>query len=263
MPLTIETPMTTASAVSSARTLRAASPLRATPIIGRSPPRASRGSCARCSAARSRTMWPSARNSTRSAIAAACASWVTITVVWPSSSTDVAQQRRGSRRWWSSRGCRSARRRTSRSGARRARGRRRRAAAGRPRARTGGARGGRRGRRWSVTCSTHAGSGLIAGELERQHDVLGRREHREQVEELEDEPDVRRGAACVSSVSSRSPMSTPAIETSPEVGLSSPARMCISVDLPEPDGPITAVSRPSAMSSETPRRASTAVSPSP
>ena len=31
---------------------------------------------------------PSARNRTRSAIAAACASWVTITVVWPSASTE-------------------------------------------------------------------------------------------------------------------------------------------------------------------------------
>src|SRR3954465_13830027 len=32
---------------------------------------------------RSLTMFPSARNRMRSAIAAACASWVTITVVWP------------------------------------------------------------------------------------------------------------------------------------------------------------------------------------
>ena len=39
--------------------------------------------------------------------------------------------------------------------------------------------------------------------------------------------------------------------------------MCIKVDLPEPDGPITAVSFPRAISSETPRSASTAVSPSP
>ena len=31
---------------------------------------------------------------------------------------------------------------------------------------------------------------LAAGELERQRDVLGRREHRQQVEELKDEPDV-------------------------------------------------------------------------
>ena len=67
----------------------------------------------------------------------------------------------------------------------------------------------------------------------------------------------------VSSVSSRPLMSTPATETSPEVGLSRPARMCMSVDLPEPDGPMTAVSRPWAMSTETPRSASTAVSPSP
>ena len=58
-------------------------------------------------------------------------------------------------------------------------------------------------------------------------------------------------------------MSVPAIETEPDVGLSRPARMCMSVDLPEPDGPMTAVSRPSAISSETPRSASTAVSPSP
>ena len=67
----------------------------------------------------------------------------------------------------------------------------------------------------------------------------------------------------VSAASSRPLTSTPATVTSPEVGWSSPARMCISVDLPEPDGPITAVRRPAAMSSETPRRASTAVSPSP
>ena len=67
----------------------------------------------------------------------------------------------------------------------------------------------------------------------------------------------------VSAVSSRSPISWPATVTDPAVGLSSPARMCISVDLPEPDGPMTAVRRLSAMSTETPRRASTAVSPLP
>ena len=47
VPLTIETPMTTANAVSSARILRPASPLSATAIIARSPARASRGSRAR------------------------------------------------------------------------------------------------------------------------------------------------------------------------------------------------------------------------
>ena len=42
----------------------------------------------------------------------------------------------------------------------------------------------------------------------------------------------------------------------PRSGRSRPARMCISVDLPEPDGPMIAVSWPCAMSSETPRSAS-------
>ena len=44
--------------------------------------------------------------------------------------------------------------------------------------------------------------------------------------------------------SSRPVISVPAIVTVPLVGLSSPARMCISVDLPEPDGPMTATSWP-------------------
>ncbi len=67
----------------------------------------------------------------------------------------------------------------------------------------------------------------------------------------------------VSSASSMPVMSTPATVTCPEVGWSRPARMCMSVDLPEPDGPMTAVRRPSAMSTDTPRRASTVASPSP
>ena len=67
----------------------------------------------------------------------------------------------------------------------------------------------------------------------------------------------------VSCVSFSAPSAVPEIQTSPSVGLSSPAKMCISVDLPEPDGPITAVSLPLMISTETPRRASTAVSPSP
>ena len=67
----------------------------------------------------------------------------------------------------------------------------------------------------------------------------------------------------VSAVSSRVVMSVPAMLTRPAVGRSSPARMCISVDFPDPDGPITAVSRSDATSRETPRSASTAVSPSP
>ena len=58
-------------------------------------------------------------------------------------------------------------------------------------------------------------------------------------------------------------ISFPATATEPDVGLSRPARMCIRVDLPDPDGPITAVSFPRGTSTEIPRSASTAVSPSP
>jgi len=58
-------------------------------------------------------------------------------------------------------------------------------------------------------------------------------------------------------------ISVPAIVTLPPVGVSSPARMCISVDLPEPEGPMTATSSPAWTSIETPRSASTAVEPSP
>ena len=39
--------------------------------------------------------------------------------------------------------------------------------------------------------------------------------------------------------------------------------MCISVDLPDPDGPMTAVNCPVGIVSETPLSASTAVSPTP
>ncbi len=57
--------------------------------------------------------------------------------------------------------------------------------------------------------------------------------------------------------------SIPSISTLPELGLSRPARMCMSVDLPEPEGPMTAVRWPRGIESETPLRASTAVSPAP
>jgi hypothetical protein len=46
----------------------------------------------------------------------------------------------------------------------------------------------------------------------------------------------------VSSVSPSPVMMVPSIQTSPAVGLSSPASSCISVDLPEPESPMTAVS---------------------
>ena len=45
-------------------------------------------------------------------------------------------------------------------------------------------------------------------------------------------------------MSERFVTSVPAIATVPEVGLSRPAMMCMSVDLPDPDGPITAANWP-------------------
>ena len=52
-------------------------------------------------------------------------------------------------------------------------------------------------------------------------------------------------------------------DTSPEVSSSSPATQCISVVLPEPDGPMIAVKRPTMKSTVTPSRARTSVSPEP
>jgi len=53
------------------------------------------------------------------------------------------------------------------------------------------------------------------------------------------------------------------ILTEPEVGVSSPARQCMRVDLPEPDGPMMAVNRAARNSTVTPPSARTAVSPEP
>ena len=58
-------------------------------------------------------------------------------------------------------------------------------------------------------------------------------------------------------------MSTPSSVTVPEVGVSSPARMCMSVDLPEPDGPMIAVKRWRSKATLTPSSATTSVSPEP
>lgn len=61
-----------------------------------------------------------------------------------------------------------------------------------------------------------------------------------------------------SRVSARSPnweISVSPIRTEPEVGVSSPARQCMSVDLPEPDGPMIAVNSAAAKDAVTPSRA--------
>jgi hypothetical protein len=67
----------------------------------------------------------------------------------------------------------------------------------------------------------------------------------------------------VSSASSSEARAAPSITTSPAVGRSSPARMCIRVDLPEPEGPMIAVKRLRGNSMLTPSSARTAAAPSP
>ncbi len=74
---------------------------------------------------------------------------------------------------------------------------------------------------------------------------------------------IRSRRSWVSVLSGRSPISVSPMKTWPEVGASSAAQQCISVDLPEPDGPITAVNSPAAMSMVTPSRARTSASPVP
>ena len=53
------------------------------------------------------------------------------------------------------------------------------------------------------------------------------------------------------------------MKVAPEVKLSSPARQCSSVDLPEPDGPMIAVNLPVSNDMVTPSRARTWASPMP
>ena len=95
---------------------------------------------------------------------------------------------------------------------------------------------------------------------QRQLDVLERRRPREQVEPLEHEPDlvVPHGGQLVP----RQLGDVAAVEdVLPRLGRSRQPRMCMNVDLPDPEGPVTARNSPASMSSETPRSAWTLTSP--
>ena len=74
---------------------------------------------------------------------------------------------------------------------------------------------------------------------------------------------IRSRRSWVSSLSSSPVSSIPSTRTVPEVGRSRPASVCISVDLPEPEGPMIAAKRPVGKPTLTPASASTAASPSP
>src|SRR5271170_4493076 len=74
---------------------------------------------------------------------------------------------------------------------------------------------------------------------------------------------IRSRRSLVSPASSRVPTSSPPTNVCPDVGRSSPAMQCMSVDLPEPDGPMTAVNRPWSKVTVIPARACTATWPTP
>ena len=83
MPLIIATPRMIASAVRTARSFRPASPLSATVITGAASSSIAASTSVAVDFPRSLTIRPSARKRMRSAIAAARASCVTISVVCP------------------------------------------------------------------------------------------------------------------------------------------------------------------------------------
>ena len=74
---------------------------------------------------------------------------------------------------------------------------------------------------------------------------------------------IRSRRSRVSSVSRRIEILRPPTKTAPEVAVSRPDRMCIMVDLPEPDGPMMAVNSASPKSTVTSSSARTSVSPLP
>ena len=113
---------------------------------------------------------------------------------------------------------------------------------------------------------THTGQRLVgplqgrctrhAVQDERHGDVLPRREHGDQVEELEDEADARAAQRRERVVVQRAQVGV-AKQTLPLVGRSSPPSKYSSVLLPEPLGPIIATNSPGSTLRLTPRSACT------
>ncbi len=67
----------------------------------------------------------------------------------------------------------------------------------------------------------------------------------------------------VSALSDNCDRSTAPMKTWPRVTVSRPARQCINVDFPDPDGPMIAVNRPRGKETSISRSAVTAVGPDP
>ena len=167
-----------------------------------------------------------------------------MTMVWPSSSTARREEAEdlGARR--GSRGCRWARRRRRSRAGWPGPGPRPPAAAGRRRARTGGGAGGRAARRWRSPGRARPRRACAPARRRRERDVLEGGEGGHQVEGLEHEADLVAAQQGERRLSESAPRSVSPTSTWPEVSVSSPATQCISVDLPEPEGPMIAVKRP-------------------
>ena len=160
------------------------------------------------------------------------------------SAKQAAEGQRGRRR----RSATSARRRGSRAAGRRAPGRRRRAPAARPRGRSTG----RSACSTRPTTTSASFAALVrldavdAADREPELDVLARAEEAGEARRLADERDPCRGGSGPARRGRAPRATTPSITTAPASGTSRPASERESVDLPEPDGPVTTASRPGA-----------------
>ncbi len=139
----------------------------------------------RASLLRSREIWPSAKESTRSATSWMLALWVMMRS-WSQAGYSHAAAPRSRECRFSSPGPRSARRTTGPPGAWRSRARSRHAAARRPRAAPGSGPCGSKPDQGQRLLGPHR----MLGDLGHQCDVLIRREARYEVVELKHEPDV-------------------------------------------------------------------------
>jgi hypothetical protein len=103
---------------------------------------------------------------------------------------------------------------------------------------------------------------LRARNRERQRDVLLSRQRRQQVERLEDEADLAAAQLGQPAIPHRGDLLAAHVHGAGARAVK-PGEQMHQRRLAQPDGPITAVNWPAGTSSETPRRASTADSPSP
>src|SRR5215207_8770020 len=209
----------------------------------------------------SATMRPSARNRTWSAKAAELGSWVTITIVWPYSSTERRMKPSSSAPAAESRLPVGSSANTIAGLEASAR-----AAATRccwpPDSSAGLWARRSRSPTASITRSTQARSGLRPAMARGSSTFSAAVRVGSRLKAWNTKPTLSRRSR-VSCFSDSLLSSTSAMKICPEVIRSSPARQCISVDLPEPDGPMMAVKRPLGNSTETLSSARTSVWPCP